>query len=242
MSFAPTSNRYRVIPLSTDHCLSAEKSARSPGQNRYESRVTSNSPFGAVRLSRALRLGHWKIEKHFPNQDANPPHVAHRRRPRVFPFVSAPVDTRLLSHCFHPSLAVSDSTASESRASLRSLPSSRRQRSPTSSAPPSHRVFSFLSAPADRFANAFPPLPGRSHPRQKANTFLPGPFPSTLLPWSVELPALARKRTHPFPIPINEMLPSVVRRVDRGHVLLSDGCIPPAPAPISPPCDLPVIA
>ena len=31
------------------------------------------------------------------------------------------------------------------------------------------------------------------------------------------------------------MLPSIVRRVDRGHVLLSDGWIARAPAPISPP-------
>ena len=31
------------------------------------------------------------------------------------------------------------------------------------------------------------------------------------------------------------MLPSIVRRVDRGHVLLSDGGVARAPAPISPP-------
>ena len=31
------------------------------------------------------------------------------------------------------------------------------------------------------------------------------------------------------------MPPSIVRRVDRGHVLLSDGWVARAPAPISPP-------
>jgi hypothetical protein len=35
------------------------------------------------------------------------------------------------------------------------------------------------------------------------------------------------------------MLPSIVCRVDRGHVLLSDGWVARAPAPTShPPCDL----
>ena len=38
------------------------------------------------------------------------------------------------------------------------------------------------------------------------------------------------------------MLPYTVRRVDRGHVLLRDGWVARAPAPISPPCDLPVTA
>ena len=31
------------------------------------------------------------------------------------------------------------------------------------------------------------------------------------------------------------MSPSIVRRMDRGHVLLSDGWVARAPAPISPP-------
>ena len=34
------------------------------------------------------------------------------------------------------------------------------------------------------------------------------------------------------------MLPTIVRRVDRGHVLLSDGWVARAPAPISPPLRL----
>ena len=63
-----------------------------------------------------------------------------RRRPSVRLFVSAPVDTPTLSPFpilpLAPSLAVSQSTVSETWASLRSLPPSRRQRSLTSSAPP----------------------------------------------------------------------------------------------------------
>ena len=35
------------------------------------------------------------------------------------------------------------------------------------------------------------------------------------------------------------MPPSIVRRVDHGHVLLSDGWVARAPAPISAPCDPP---
>ena len=35
------------------------------------------------------------------------------------------------------------------------------------------------------------------------------------------------------------MPPCVVRRMDRGHVLLSDGWVARAPAPISAPCDPP---
>ena len=35
------------------------------------------------------------------------------------------------------------------------------------------------------------------------------------------------------------MPPSIVHRMDRGHVLLSDGWVARAPAPISPPCDPP---
>ena len=54
---------------------------------------------------------------------------------RVFAFVSAPADTHLPSHCPNPSLAVSAITASEMRGSPSSLPSSRRHRSPASSAP-----------------------------------------------------------------------------------------------------------
>ena len=55
------------------------------------------------------------------------------RRPRV----SAPIDTPTLSPSRpHPSLAVWSGTASETRAPLRSPPSSRRRRSPTWSAPP----------------------------------------------------------------------------------------------------------
>jgi len=50
---------------------------------------------------------------------------------RVFAFVSMPVDTRLLSHCPHPSLAVSSSMALETRAPLHSPPSSARRRSQT---------------------------------------------------------------------------------------------------------------
>jgi len=55
---------------------------------------------------------------------------------RVFASMSAPVDTRLLSHCPHPPLADSRIMTSESRAPAHSLLSSRRRRSPTSSALP----------------------------------------------------------------------------------------------------------
>ena len=77
-------------------------------------------------------------------------------------------------------------------------------------------MFAFLSTPIDT----------------KANTF---PFPNTLLAWPQNLPTLARKRTRPFYIPIHTMLPSILRHVDRGHVLLPDGwVVRGAPAPISP--------
>jgi hypothetical protein len=53
-------------------------------------------------------------------------------RPKVFAFLSAPIDTPILSPSPpHPSLAVSDATGSETRVPLRSPPSSRRRRSPT---------------------------------------------------------------------------------------------------------------
>jgi len=53
-----------------------------------------------------------------------------------------------LSHCFppHPSLAVSDSITSDTREPLRSLLSSRRRRSPRSSAPPPLSVRFLVSA------------------------------------------------------------------------------------------------
>ena len=56
-------------------------------------------------------------------------------------------------------------------------------------------------------------------------------------PIGTPLPALARKRTRPFPIPIHTMLPYTVRRVDRGHVLLLGGWITRIPtlAPLRPP-------
>ena len=66
---------------------------------------------------------------------------------QVFAFVSAPVDTPALSlFSSYPSLAVSQTTASETRASLHSLPSSRRHKSPTSSAPPPPSVRFYVSA------------------------------------------------------------------------------------------------
>ena len=61
-------------------------------------------------------------------------------------------------------------------------------------------------------------------------------------PIDTPLPALARKRTRPFPIPIHAItLPSIVRRMGRGHVLPSDGwvaCAPlqrPSHPPLRPP-------
>ena len=70
--------------------------------------------------------------------------------PKVFAFVSAPVDTPTLSlFLSYPSLAVSDATTSEPRAPLCWLPSCTRRRSPTSSAPPPLEAFAFVSAPLD---------------------------------------------------------------------------------------------
>ena len=109
------------------------------------------------------------------------------------------------------------------------------------------RVFAFLSAPADTFPNTCPSLLPESE-REHIPSFVP--FRThwlsehiASLSLSNHIPsALARKRTRPFPIPIHTMLPYTVRRVDRGHVLLRDGWVARAPAPISPPCDLPVTA
>jgi hypothetical protein len=60
-----------------------------------------------------------------------------RRCPRVFAFLSMPIDTPTLSPSPpHPSLAVSEATRLETRAPPRSPPSSRQRRSLTWSAPP----------------------------------------------------------------------------------------------------------
>ena len=90
-----------------------------------------------------------------------------------------------------------------------------------------------------------------SHPRQKASMFLPlslpehflplhvpsrvrkrarsflGPFPEHFLPWSFQKPSPARKHTYTRvatrPVHTQSMPPSIVRRVDRGHILLQTG-------------------
>ena len=165
--------------------------------------------------------------------------------PEGLAFLSAPIDMTTLSPFSCPSLAVwaattSPTTAKTCQACSSSRKSFRRQRSRALSAPPPK-----CSLLCQR------PLTPSLLPPQNGNTFLHslsehipflGPFPNTLLPWSLSkhIPsALARKRTRPFPIPIHTMLPYTVRRVDRGHVLLRDGWVARAPAPISPPCDLP---
>ena len=75
--------------------------------------------------------GRLRARRH-PQGDADHhPGVSHR--PRLFAFVSAPT---LSPSPLHPSLAVSETISSETRAPLRSPPSSRRRRSPTWSAPP----------------------------------------------------------------------------------------------------------
>ena len=80
-----------------------------------------------------------------------------RRRPQVFAFLSAPVDTPALSlPTSHPPVAVSGPTKSETRAPPRSLPSSRRRRSPPWGVP--LPLFAFVSAPLARL------LSHRSHP------------------------------------------------------------------------------
>ena len=72
-----------------------------------------------------------------------------RRRPECFCFCQRPL-TRLLSLTISapPSSAVSTATTLETRAPLRSPPSSRRRRSPAWGARP-HRVFDFVSMPID---------------------------------------------------------------------------------------------
>ena len=79
--------------------------------------------------------------------------------------------------------------------------------------------------------------PLHSLPCQKANTFL---SEHTFLPWPAETfpQSLANAHAHALPstfLHIHAMPPSIVRRVDRGHVLLSDGWVARAPAPISHP-------
>ena len=66
-------------------------------------------------------------------------------------------------------------------------------------------------------------------------------FPNTFLAWLCRTSLLSLTNAHTSSLPyslIHAMLPSIVRRVDRGHVLLSDGWVARAPAPISAPCDL----
>ena len=88
----------------------------------------------------------------------------------------------------------------------------------------------------------FLPSFANSHPCQKANTFTFRTH-SLLGPCRTSLLSLANAHTRTLPLlPIHAMLPSIVRRVDRGHVLLSDGWVARAPAPISAACDLSVTA
>ena len=75
--------------------------------------------------------------------------------------------------------------------------------------------------------------------RKRTRSFL-GPFPEHFLPWSFQNRALLSDTdthtsllsSHPHP---RTTLPSIVRCVDRGHVLLSGGWVARAPAPTSPP-------
>ena len=94
------------------------------------------------------RHGRLRARSH-PQQDED--HQTRvRRRPRVFAFVSTPIDTPTLSpspSC--PSLAVLGAPTLEQRAPLRSPPSSRRRGSPSWGKPPT-RVFAFVSAPLTR--------------------------------------------------------------------------------------------
>jgi len=80
------------------------------------------------------RRGRLRARRHPQGDAVHQPGV--RAAPRVFAFVSMPIDTPTLSLSPpHPSLAVSEATTSKTRAPPRSLPSSRRRRSPTWSAP-----------------------------------------------------------------------------------------------------------
>ena len=176
----------------------------------------------------------WGAAKVAPNQASGSSGAAAKRRPKAqspVVVVLSSLDDRLVAVC-----------------------------SRSSSAPPAPRAFGFVSAPADTFANTFsqhtfpPASKGErvpsfvssrafpslhvSPPRQKANTFLPWSLsrapPSLVLPES----SPARKHTYTRPNSLTHpqsMPPSIVRRVDRGHVLLSDGWVARAPAPLWPP-------
>ena len=90
-----------------------------------------------------------------------------------------------------------------------------------------------LSAPIDTKANtfAFPSVSESEHVPFRTHAFLA--LARRTFPHS-----LANTHAHALPSPflhIHAMPPSIVRRVDRGHVLLSDGWVARAPAPISPP-------
>ena len=99
------------------------------GTTRSETRALPRSPLSSRRRGS-------------PTSSAPPPHaeclrLCQRVLTRTCPLTVPP----------HPFLAASEATASETRAPPRSLPSSRRRRFPTSSAPPPNIVFAFASAP-----------------------------------------------------------------------------------------------
>ena len=146
--------------------------------------------------------------------------------------LSAPASAPVLAVCKATGSVPKEELLSPraSRATLRCNRSSRPLGARTGS-----RMFAFVSAPADTFTNTFPFHSLARVPTRVKNgstlVFL-CPFPNTFLPWSVELPALARKRTRPFPI--SHPRDAALCIVRRGHVLLSDGWVTRAPAPVSP--------
>ena len=97
-------------------------------------------------------------------------------------------------------------------------------------------MFALVSAPADANANSFPPFPCIPPP-PVVSEGEHVPFPEHISCFGPHyFPTLANAHARSPPhFHTHAMPPSIVRRMDRGHVLLSDGWVARAPAPISAP-------
>jgi len=170
--------------------------------------------------------GHWRLA----NLKRNPP--ASRTSSRVFAFVSAPINTAHLPPP-NPTPAVLSSTGSVPKEEPRlQRVSKATQRCNRSSKPPTSRTCSSRVS-ADTKANSFPSLPLHP-PLPVLSEGEHVPFPEHIPcfgPHNFPTLANAHARSPPH-FHTHAMPPSIVRRMDRGHVLLSDGWVARAPAPI----------
>ena len=165
-----------------------------------------------------------------------------RRHPQVFAFLSAPIDTATPHLCSLEGNQLcglsryGDGTyTAEGITKLCEVLKGSAVTSLKCAAP---ECSPFCQRPLTQKRTLFLPSFANSHPCQKANTFTFRTH-SLLGPCRTSLLSLANAHTRTLPLlPIHAMLPSIVRRVDRGHVLLSAGWAARAPAPISAPCDL----